>query len=211
MTRSARARIIITATVAATAAVVVLLAYPPGASSAETRSVALGGGAAKESCTPCHPSIGTSRNANIIFDHAAHLLVECAACHPTPAHEGGVTDVPTMDSCFACHGLVHGPTGELASAECVDCHPATFELRPVSHVEDWAATPHADASAGGVNRCMMCHDAPVDCDECHATEAPDVGSMPVVYLSTLPDPSPGQTVSVDLAGPVEMGQCVYCH
>jgi len=211
MTRSTRARITITTTVALVATAVVVLAYPLGARSAESRTVTLGAPTSKDACSPCHPSIGTSRNPNVAFDHAAHILVECTACHPTAAHEGGTTDLPAMDTCFACHGLIHGPSGELASAECADCHPPAFELRPASHVTTWAAEPHAEASADGVNRCMMCHDAPKDCDACHEDEALDIGPMPVQYLSTIAKPSLEPTVTIDLDGPVEMGQCVYCH
>jgi hypothetical protein len=189
-----------------------MLAFPGGASSAESRTISLGGPTSPDACSPCHPRIGTSRNPAVVFDHAAHILVQCIACHASPAHQDGVTRRPPMDTCFACHGLVHGPSGELASAECADCHPASFKRRPASHVKDWAGAPHARASkADGVNRCMMCHDAPADCDGCHTKEAPEVGPMPLVYLSTVPAPSFPATVTIDIDAPVAMGQCAFCH
>lgn len=202
----------ITTAVALVATAVVVLVNPLGASSAEPRALVMGAPTSKDACAPCHPSIGASRNPDVIFDHGAHILVECTACHPTAVHAGGSTDVPTMDRCFACHGLIHGPAGELASAECLDCHPASFKLKPESHVATWAAEPHAKASRkDGVNRCMMCHDAPKDCDECHRTTAPAVPPMPTRYMSTLPEPSAEPTVTIDLDAPVSLGQCVFCH
>lgn len=196
--------------IAATA--VVALAYPLGAESSERDgTILVSAPASSEACAPCHPAPGTADGGRIIFDHAAHLLAACTSCHTTPAHEGGGAAVPTMDSCFACHGLIHGPIGLLASAECADCHPSGFELRPVSHVEDWEETPHAEASAGGVNRCLMCHEAPADCDACHRERDVDVPALPNVYLSTLPKVQMETTVTVDPSAPVSMGQCVYCH
>jgi len=193
------------------AAVVVLLASPRGASSAEPIVIRPSAPGSSAACSPCHPTLGQSRNPNLIYDHAAHLLVRCDACHATAPHEGGQTDVPEMRTCFTCHGLQHGPSGLLASGECIDCHPATFELRPASHVEDWKAEPHAVASAGGVNECMMCHSAPKDCDACHVEQQVDVGPMPIVYLSTMPVVAAESTVTIDPAAPVTMSQCVYCH
>jgi len=128
-----------------------------------------------------------------------------------PPHRDRQTYVPPMASCFACHGLVHGPSGELASGECATCHPADAELRPASHVETWAAEPHALASEGDANPCMLCHTATSDCDACHVAERLDVGPMPPVYLSSVPLPPALPEVTVDLDAPVSMSQCVFCH
>jgi len=211
MTSKTRARFWITAAVAIAATAVVALAYPIGAQSQESNGIVVSAPANTDSCTPCHPSPGAADGERIIFDHAAHLLVACTACHTTAAHEGGKTAVPAMSSCFTCHGLNHGPVGLVASGECIDCHPANFPLRPATHVDDWKAEPHATASAGGVNTCLLCHDAPKDCDECHVEQDVDVPEMPRVYLSTLPKIQVEATVTVDPSASVSMGQCVYCH
>jgi hypothetical protein len=58
---------------------------------------------------------------------------------------------------------------------------------------------------------MMCHDAPKDCDACHAKERVDVGPMPLVYLSALAPVTTEPPVPVDPTAPVTMSQCVYCH
>ncbi|MRS12788.1 MAG: hypothetical protein EG823_06925 [Actinobacteria bacterium] len=211
MQRKTRARLWITTTASIAAAVVVTLAYPHAPAVGEVSVVNVSAPATGETCSPCHPEPGASRNPNVIFDHAAHLLTQCTACHNRPAHEGGVPATPEMPSCFTCHGLFHGPMGALASGQCADCHPAGFTLRPASHVEDWPAKPHADASAGGVNTCLMCHNPPEDCDVCHQEAGVEIGPMPTIYLSTLPKASTRPAASVDLAAPVSISQCVYCH
>jgi len=115
----------------------------------------------------------------------------------------------TMDSCFACHGLVHGPTGKLASAECVDCHPSPSCSARLAR-QGLGRRAAREGLGRRVNRCMMCHDAPVDCDACHATEAPDVGPMPVVYLSTCPSRRQNRRDDRSRRAGGD-GQCVYCH
>ena len=211
MARRTRARVWITVAAGLIVAVALLLAYPRGASSAESAIIQASAPGSTDACSPCHPTPGTSRNPNVVYDHAAHLLVRCDVCHARPAHEGGTIDVPDMQVCFTCHGLQHGPSGLLASGECIDCHPATFELRPATHVEDWKGEPHAAASAGSVNDCLMCHNAPEDCDACHVEQRVDVGPMPIVYLSTLPVVVPQPEITIDTAAPVTMSQCAYCH
>lgn len=167
--------------------------------------------ASPETCSPCHARLENEPNDRLIFDHAAHLLVQCMACHRTPAHEGGKTAVPTMASCFACHGLLHGPTGMVASGECADCHPASFPLRPLTHVEGWEAKPHAEATGLGVNGCLLCHEPRTDCDACHVEQEVDVPAMPSVYLNALPELKTEPAVRVDSAAPVTASECLYCH
>lgn len=162
-------------------------------------------------CTPCHAVIGASRNTDVIFNHAAHLMADCSACHFTNPHEDGTTTVPPMSSCFTCHGLTHGPTGVIASGECIDCHPKDYELRPKTHVKDWKAKPHANASKGGVNGCLLCHDPVADCDVCHEQEGLDIGPMPSMYLRTVPIKADDPSILVDPDAPVTMGQCGFCH
>ncbi|HET6351433.1 MAG TPA: cytochrome c3 family protein [Coriobacteriia bacterium] len=163
-------------------------------------------------CAPCHVDLGSVKEPGIIFNHGNHLLVSCDACHARMPHRSGETEKVPMETCFACHGIQHGPQGELASAKCEDCHTKDFVLRPVSHVQDWKATPHADAAnAGGVNRCMMCHSAPKDCDECHTKEGLDIGPMPDVYHPMVQPRDKGPSIQIYPDRPVSMSQCSYCH
>jgi hypothetical protein len=211
MVRVRTARSAIAAGAAALAVAVALAASAPESASAVVQPIILTAPASAANCTPCHSQIGESRNPDIIFSHAKHILIDCTSCHVAPPHEGGVTVSPPMNTCFACHGLVHGASGELASGECETCHPAAFELRPTSHVETWAAEPHAVASRGGVNPCMLCHEAGPDCDTCHRDEKVEVGPMPPVYLNSIPSPAAQPTITVDPAVPVDIGQCAFCH
>jgi hypothetical protein len=200
------------ATVALAAAATLAFASPLGAANGDTASIVVSAPASTDVCSPCHPIIGTADSDRIIFDHASHLLTSCTACHTTTAHKEGATAVPTMASCFNCHGMFHGKMGELASGECVDCHQPGFPLRPVSHVEDWEAKPHAEASAAaGVNGCILCHEPAKDCDACHTEQRLDLPKMPSIYLSVLPEVQAEATVTVDPTKPVSISQCAYCH
>ncbi len=198
-------------TAALAAAVMVVLAYPHLVAIGAPESVTVGAAATGDVCAPCHPQPGTSRNPAVVFDHAAHLLTQCTACHTTPAHANGASATPPMTTCFTCHGLFHGSMGAIASGECSECHPAGYTLRPASHGEDWKVEPHALASAQGVNDCLMCHNAPEDCDVCHQTEVPELGPMPAIYLSTTPVIVEGPTFTVEPEAPVNISQCAYCH
>lgn len=211
MRRTTRARLWIATTLAIAAIAAAVLASPLLASSGESPQILVSAPASTDVCTPCHPTPAASRNPAVIFDHAAHLLVQCTACHVGAAHKDGATARPTMATCFACHGLEHGPLGQLASGTCADCHPAGFRLRPASHVPDWKEKPHAQASAKGVNGCLLCHDAPKDCDACHIQKGLGLPAMPSLYLNVLPKAKSEATVTVDPAAPVSVSQCAYCH
>ncbi len=163
-------------------------------------------------CAPCHYDLGSVDQPGLIFNHGNHLLVSCDGCHSRMPHREGGTETVPMEVCFACHGIQHGPQGELASGECEDCHTKSFTLRPKNHVQDWKATPHAKAAnAKGVNGCMMCHDAPKDCDECHVKENVDVDKMPAVYHSMIKPRDKGPSIKIYPDQKVSMSQCVYCH
>ncbi len=163
-------------------------------------------------CAPCHLNIGTVNEPGLVFSHGNHLLVSCDGCHDRLPHQSGNTDKVPMEQCFACHGVKHGPQGELATSECRACHTPSFDLRPSTHTKDWAKKPHVEASNRvGVNSCMMCHDAPKDCDKCHAKEAPGVPKMPNAYHSILYPRPAGPSIKMYPEGKVSMSQCVYCH
>lgn len=196
-------------TLAVTAAFLLVVPGPVGGQVPE--SLDLTGQVEASNCAPCHLELGEAKKPGLIFSHGNHLVVSCTACHYRPAHESGKTYTPPMESCFNCHGIDHGPQGELATSACEDCHSASFDLRPATHTQDWAAEPHAERAKDGTNSCMMCHDAPADCDACHEAEGLDVGPMPAQYLGILPNELERPAVTVYPTQPTSMGQCIYCH
>lgn len=160
----------------------------------------------------CHAQTGESDVRGLLFSHGNHLLVACVACHTRPAHEADQTYRPTMRTCFMCHGVFHGPEGELATSECVDCHTSEWHLRPRSHAPDWAEAPHARASARtGVNECMMCHESATDCDECHRQLGLSVDAMPAGYIRIISVEPDRPEVSLYVEAPPGMGACAFCH
>ena len=148
----------------------------------------LGGKVYAENCDPCHGNISDTKNfaSAIIFKHGYHQLVACSGCHTRFPHRREGTEVPTMRGCFNCHGLQHGPMGELATGKCEDCHTASrSRLRPTWHTYDWAKKPHvAPGEKELQSKCMMCHDK-AWCVDCHEAESirwePGV---PYIYDST---------------------------
>ena len=211
MAHRSRARIVLTASAVLLTAAAVSFAVPGGAGSVESGLLVVSSAASREACEPCHAEIGQVVGDAVRFDHGPHIAVRCSVCHAPGVHAEGTTAIPEMETCFTCHGLDHGPVGLLASGECEDCHVPGFTLRPGTHTADWAARPHADASAGGVNGCLMCHDSGPDCDVCHTSEGLDVGPMPAIYLSTITPASAVPTVTVDPTAAVTISQCAYCH
>ena len=166
----------------------------------------------RDSCSPCHIRIGDADTPGLIFSHGTHIIVACASCHPSMPHEAGETTRPAMAVCFTCHRVPHAQEPALAAGTCETCHTPEFELRPDTHVADWALRPHYQAIAdNGINDCMLCHDAPEDCDVCHIQERIDVGPMPPIYLSYLPVRQERPSWPVTLGGPVTPGQCIFCH
>jgi hypothetical protein len=104
-------------------------------------------------CTQCHSNNRVvSPSPGIIIDHAVHEEneVHCTVCHNRVAHdETGITFVNTdpttgelntghpdfmeMTSCFRCHSLLPDAA---APGACSACHPADFQLKPESHLEE---------------------------------------------------------------------------
>ncbi len=130
----------------------------------------------EETCSGCHGNIADTDNyaSEVIFTHANHIMLQCSACHTRFPHRPEGTSRPTMQGCFNCHGLQHGPMGELATGECSDCHKTPRErLRPTSHAWDWRGKPHVQpANEQGTTRCAMCHTLD-QCDQCHMAEGID--------------------------------------
>jgi hypothetical protein len=207
----ARNKILLGVAAAFTLAAIFLLVEPIMISGQIPEALDLTAPVEAENCVPCHTQLGEAKKPGLIFTHGNHIMVSCTACHYRPAHQDGNTFTPPMESCFNCHGVAHGPAGELAVAECEACHTPSFDLRPNSHTEDWVETPHADRAKADTNQCMMCHDAPVDCDQCHEEEGIDVGPMPNTFLGIMPGQLEQPAVLVYPQEPTSMGQCIYCH
>lgn len=122
------------------------------------------------SCVPCHPDMDLFRNKGLIFRHVIHLSrgVECQACHEKYPHlPGGKTLRPTMESCYNCHGIVHGYNGEIAKSNCGACHPKGFKLVPSSHTKTWKLKWHRSDVKKDPAYCQMCHTRSL-CERCHS-------------------------------------------
>ncbi|MBE0417283.1 MAG: hypothetical protein IBX63_05920 [Coriobacteriia bacterium] len=203
--------------VAGAAVIVLMTVFALGAplsgiGSEQTGGIDLTAEVRTSTCAVCHTRIAESRSPGLVFSHATHLVVGCTACHVRSAHEAGNTYSPPMVTCFACHGLVHGVQGVVATGSCDYCHTPIFELRPEWHTETWAERPHADAAVrGGTNGCILCHDPRADCDACHTELAVDTPRVPPIYLTAIPAPEPRPSITVDPTGPTSMGQCIFCH
>jgi hypothetical protein len=163
-------------------------------------------------CAPCHLDLGTVNKPGLIFSHGNHLMVSCDACHSQMPHQNGGTQSVPMEVCYACHGVQHGPQGELATSVCSKCHPPSFKLTPADHTKGYAGKPHADAvKSTGINGCMMCHTAAKDCDPCHVRMNLGLPKMPDTYVSIVTQRPQPASVKIFPEGPTSMAQCSYCH
>ncbi|MBE0417282.1 MAG: hypothetical protein IBX63_05915 [Coriobacteriia bacterium] len=169
----------------------------------ETLVVDTGAPVYAATCKVCHSVIAEGSDPRVQFRHATHMLFACSSCHTRFPHSPVGTIKPTMKDCWNCHDLRHGPMGLIAGGECEKCHGAlAAEMRPVSHVADWAEVPHvAPAEAEMRTRCMMCH-ARADCDQCHREVGVEwQASEPYNYdvengcLACHGDPNLGKTVA----------------
>ncbi len=167
-----------------------------------------------QQCAPCHLDLSTVNKPGLKFSHGNHLMVSCDGCHSRMPHKAGTTESVPMEVCFACHGIQHGPRGELATSKCEDCHTSSFDLVPKDHqpIKEFAGKPHADVAAKtGVNDCMMCHTASKDCNPCHAEKQVEIEPLPDAYQSMIRDRPRDPSVKIYPTGPTSMSQCVYCH
>jgi hypothetical protein len=197
----------------------VYLAYePPFPGRSQTAGpIDLTGEVDASQCAPCHLRIADALKPGLIFTHGNHLMVSCGACHVAMPHQNGKTNAPPMATCFNCHGIAHGPQGQLAVSKCSACHAPGFNLLPADHTKAWKGKPHAVKSWRSVNACMMCHDAKKDCDVCHAklnvrqADGKPVGPMPATYVPVIPPKLDRPSVVIYPDRPTSIGQCVYCH
>lgn len=197
---------------AACVAAAFLLALPLSGQAATPTPLNTGGAVTKDQCASCHLEIGKVAVPGIVFDHGNHILYSCDSCHDRfPHRESGYSDKVPMETCFACHGVNHGGTGELATGKCDACHTKAFKLRPATHVKSWKAKPHATASKSDTNRCMICHKASKDCNPCHVRQKVKIPALPDAYQPVVYPRNPGPAIKIFPGSVTSMSQCVYCH
>lgn len=163
-------------------------------------------------CVFCHPEIDRTANGRIIFTHEPHLKrdYKCNACHDTFAHVPDRTLIPSMDSCYRCHSLTHAQWGELATENCLACHPKSFPLMPPSHTQEFVIGGHKDVAKADSKSCTMCHKSQF-CVPCHngrkklanGQQSPVV--LPADHREPEWQPNHGQKFLA------QSGSCSVCH
>lgn len=127
-------------------------------------------------CSPCHDNWDRVEYEKIRFYHSKHFAkaTKCDFCHQSFPHRRGYIIKPEMKQCFTCHDTDHGTEVELAPGDCLKCHPANFNLKPITHNSQWVSEPpyqHSIQAMKNKNECLMCHRQEF-CDNCHQTEMP---------------------------------------
>jgi hypothetical protein len=143
-------------------------------------------------CANCHdrldPAPGDTTadwrlDRKLVFNHAAHFArgIRCEACHQEFPHKPGETQHVPVETCFTCHGSVHGQQGVMAPTDCDACHTQDIEpVTPEHESPTWllaggeALADHSQAAQASPNRllyCKMCHEATF-CQDCHGMEIP---------------------------------------
>lgn len=160
-------------------------------------------------CAPCHENLDNFKVPNLKgVNHWKHFSkgVSCSSCHYTNPHTpSGVIRIP-MDVCFNCHGLKHGPTGELAPSNCLLCHEK--KRKPSDHVGDWTEKTHANANT---HRCVMCHQEISFCNECHKREGERLIEDREYVFKHFITPKTQISTVIRIALPEKMGDCYPCH
>lgn len=160
-------------------------------------------------CAPCHENLENYKVPNLRFvNHWKHFSrgIPCDACHYANPHTpNGVMRIP-MVICFNCHGLRHGPTGELAPSDCLTCH--IQRKKPADHTANWGPKEHA---GGNTNRCVMCHRDIDFCNKCHKREGERLIEEREYAFQPFQPPKIQLEAVVNIRLPVQMGDCYPCH
>ncbi len=161
-------------------------------------------------CMPCHATIGAAKTPGHIFQHGSHITLSCDSCHWAPPHTGGVTILPSMQSCFNCHGLTHGDV-QIARSDCAECHTTPrSKLIPGDHLPGYVGKPHATAALTDANLCLLCHTAD-SCDACHIQQNVNTPLTQPAYQPLMPNKPGRPAITIQPTGIVTIGQCVSCH
>lgn len=160
-------------------------------------------------CTNCHDRLDREldwrRDRKLIFNHPAHFAngIRCSACHQEFPHKPGRIVHVSVETCFTCHGTVHGAQGDIAPASCDTCHTAGIAPVTVDHKQEaWvlmqggAPALHGRAATERRLYCKMCHEQTF-CDSCHKMEIPH----PVDWVQA------GHKAEA----PKERAACEMCH
>jgi hypothetical protein len=125
-------------------------------------------------CQQCHQDFDRFKKVGIeagrtLLSHSPHVKkgFRCVACHQRfPHNPDGITP-PRMRECYSCHGVHHGPQGQVAAQGCDLCHPEGFDLVPPDHrpTRTWLAT-HGPIARKDLSNCYMCHQFTY-CVPCH--------------------------------------------
>jgi hypothetical protein len=160
-------------------------------------------------CPNCHMRLDSPEHyAGTLkdFGHEIHLTTyeaTCESCHQLPVHTSDKVNLPTMQSCYVCHGQV---AGSRTQAYCALCHPPGFKLTPASHTSEFFLKGHAVVvAAEGTSNCFMCHEGneTTFCRPCHGVDIPHPADWALTATG-----GPGLHVAASYSdGPV----CVKCH
>ena len=182
-----------------------------GPSGKTTQSLALSPSTgAFATCPHCHARLDRpdhfSDSLNPSFTHERHLTAykaTCESCHQLPVHTSDEVNLPTMQSCYVCHGQV---AASRTRAYCSLCHPPDFKLTPASHTPEFFLQAHAAVVAEeGTGNCFMCHEGneTTFCQACHGLAIPHPADWALTATG-----GPGLHVAASYG---EGSVCVKCH
>lgn len=160
-------------------------------------------------CGFCHENLDDLSRMHLKkINHNLHFSrgISCSSCHlENPHTPTGVKRIP-MRVCFSCHGLKHGPTGEVASGDCKTCHDTRKE--PDNHTPAWKLKTH---EKGDTHGCVICHRDINFCNDCHKKE----GVRPILEKEYVFEPyrpeKPVEETTVVIKAPADMSDCYPCH
>jgi len=160
-------------------------------------------------CANCHDSLDSELDwrteRKLVFKHAPHFAkgIRCSACHKEFPHKPGKILHVSVETCFECHGTVHGNQGVLAPTSCSTCHTPDIATSTADHDQStWlmqegpGLARHARMATERRLYCKMCHEGSF-CDSCHKVQMPHPeGWMPSGH---------GAEAATN------KGACIMCH
>jgi hypothetical protein len=161
-------------------------------------------------CRFCHEMPGDYRSKKLKFRHVVHVRISCNQCHREFPHQPSGSKRPTMDICFSCHAMIHGPQAALAGSRCDLCHPKDFPKVPSNHGRWFRQTGHRLVQGKALRNCQMCHTRTF-CEECHRKKG--VAARPVeeyFFESTILS-LPRLGYIFNITAEQSMSNCGICH
>ena len=159
-------------------------------------------------CANCHDSLDAPlkwrQDMKLVFSHPAHFAkgIRCEACHQEFPHKPGKTLHVPVETCFMCHGTLHGQQGVMAATTCSTCHTSDVAKLTPDHlnsswvfVQGETLAAHAVRGKADPLYCKMCHEATF-CQSCHKIDMPHPADWLKVH---------GAGVKSDSA------DCIMCH